>query len=128
MKEHDIQNLIRLELCQKVPGIILFRANVGQAWTGTKVIDNRGIDGTVLIYEARPFSTGLPQGFSDLFGVIPGGRAAFLEVKGPKGRVTNEQMNFLSLMLRAGAAAGIARSVDDALFLIDNPSRWGNDK
>ncbi|MDJ0305373.1 VRR-NUC domain-containing protein [Dehalobacter sp.] len=117
MKEHDIQNKIRLELGQKIPDSVLFRTNVGQAWIGSRIEDNRYLNGTVLIHDARPFFTGLPQGFSDLFGVLPGGRAVFLEIKGPKGKASQEQLNFLSQMLNLGAAAGVAKSIEDAIWI-----------
>jgi hypothetical protein len=116
MKEHDIQNKIRLEFGARTGGI-LFRANVGQAWIGSRVVKN--LDGSVTIYDARPFNSGLPQGFSDLFGVLPGGRATFVEVKGTNGRPTEEQKNFITQMQKIGAAAGIARSVEDVIRLCE---------
>ncbi|MHB1651411.1 MAG: VRR-NUC domain-containing protein [Desulfitobacteriaceae bacterium] len=112
MKEHDIQNKIRLEFGQHTGGI-LFRANVGQAWTGSRI--ERHMDGSITIYEARPFNTGLPQGFSDLFGVLPGGRAVFLEIKAPGSKPTKDQINFIEQMQYAGAAAGVARSIEDVV-------------
>lgn len=114
MKEHDIQNKIRLEFGQRTDGV-LFRANVGQAWTGSRI--TRHPDGSVTIYNARPFSSGLPTGFSDLFGVMPGGRAVFLEIKAPGGRVTEAQRRFVAGMHRLGAAAGIAYSVEQAMWI-----------
>ena len=63
--EHEIQNEIRLLLGRR-PDIRIFRANVGQAWTGERI--ERRADGSVIIRGARPFSTGLPAGWPDLFG------------------------------------------------------------
>lgn len=62
-----------------------------------------------------------PVGFPDIVGVLPGGRALFIEVKRPagigqdKGRPTPEQRHFIAIAVKAGAAAGFAWSVDDAL-------------
>ena len=75
--EHRIQNEIRAAL---MPYAVIFRANVGRV---------RTTDG-------RYFSTGLPAGFSDLFGFRKSdGKAVFIEVKTPSGRVTAQQENFL---------------------------------
>lgn len=111
MREADIQSLIRLHVSERRLGI-LFRANVGEAWTGSRIEHNP--DGSITIFNPRRFKTGLPPGFSDLFGVDSSGRAAFIEVKTPTGRVTPEQEKFLNMMIKAGALAGVARSPDDA--------------
>ena len=98
--EHDIQNSIRAALA---PYAVIFRANVGRMETP----------------DGRYFSTGLPVGFSDLFGVRKSdGRAVFIEVKTASGRVSIEQRHFLETMRRNGAIAGIARSTEDAVKLI----------
>ena len=67
----------------------------------------------------RHFDTGLPKGFSDLFGFrIPDGRAFFIEVKSQTGKVRPEQQNFIEQMRSNGALAGIGRSVEDARKII----------
>ena len=100
MTEHDIQNLIRAK-CGDIA--ILFRANVG-SWV-TK--------------DGRFVSTGLPVGFPDLFGVrISDGKAVFIEVKKPGGKVRPEQEKFVSRMREYGFIAGIAYSIEDARKLI----------
>lgn len=97
MTEHEIQNAIRLELSKY--GFCVFRANVGK----------------VKMQDGRWFNTGLPNGFSDLF-AIKDGRVYFLEVKTPTGKVRPEQEQFIAVMRdKYGCAAGIVRSVDDAL-------------
>lgn len=99
-EEHRIQNEIREAVS---PYCIIFRANVGCGKT---------IDG-------RYFSTGLPKGFSDLFGVrIRDGRAVFIEVKAPNGRPSREQVHFIQQMRSLGAVAGICYSTEDAIKLI----------
>jgi len=125
MREHDIQNKIRLEFGARTGGGVLFRANVGQAWTGSRVVKN--LDGSVTIYDARPFNSGLPKGFSDLFGVLPGGRAAFLEVKAPGKKPTDDQINFITQMQRMGAAAGVVRSIQEALDVCEISKRGDRD-
>lgn len=98
--EHSIQNDIRNKTADIA---VLFRANVGQGIT----------------YDGRHFDTGLPKGFSDLFGFRRSdGRAVFIEVKTETGRIRPEQQNFINKMRLYGALAGVARSVQDARNII----------
>lgn len=117
MREQDIQNYIRIEFSKHMPDGLLFRSNVGVAWTGSRTRKNP--DGSLTIYDPRPFSTGLPNGFSDLFGVLPGGKAVFLEIKSPTGKPSPAQTNFLAQAIKTGAAAGVARSFEDVLKIIN---------
>lgn len=125
-KEHNLQNQIRNELAGQC---LLFRANVGQAWTGSKVDKLPG--NRVLIHDARPFNTGLPPGFSDLFGLVAvtvtpdmvGQKLAVftaLEVKAPKGKASELQGNFLQAVNDNGGRAGVVRSVEDAVRIALN--------
>lgn len=99
--EHDIQNEIRAALAADC---MIFRANVGRMKTP----------------DGRYFSTGLPVGFSDLFGFRKSdGRAVFIEVKTVSGRASQAQMHFLETVRKYGAIAGICRSPEDALKLIE---------
>lgn len=110
--EHKIQNDIRNALAGKC---LLFRANVGQAWSG-EVVGRE--DGQVTLANARPFASGLPKGFSDLFGLTFDGRFLALEVKTPTGKVSPEQLAFVAAIKRSGGRAGIVRSVEDALRVL----------
>lgn len=125
MREHGLQNAIRNALAGKC---LAFRANVGQAWAGEAT---RLPNGDVLLRNARPFSTGLPPGFADLFGLVPVtvtpdmvgqqvGLFFSLEVKTPTGRVAPQQQAFLDAVKKNGGLACIARSVDDAVAFISN--------
>jgi hypothetical protein len=42
-----------------------------------------------------------------------------IEVKGEKGKTTDQQRNFIARVLADGGLAGVARSVEDALGIID---------
>lgn len=119
MSERSTQNEIRNDLAGEV---LCFRANVGQAWTGDAT---RLPDGSVLIRNPRPFTTGLPPGFSDLFGVMAktvtpdmvGQKVGLFfagEVKDEKGRVSDKQAAFLQAIKRSGGLAGVWRSPEDA--------------
>lgn len=101
-EEHKIQNEIRLALSEKC---VIFRINVGVVKTP----------------DGRYFDTGVPKGFSDLFGFRKAdGRVVFIEVKTAKGRASPQQMRFIRQMTEYGAIAGICRSAEDALKLIDS--------
>lgn len=100
-EEHAIQNAIRLALKDSC---VIFRVNVGTAYT----------------LNGNYFKTGVPKGFSDLFGFRKSdGKAVFIEVKTPKGRASKEQLRFIEKMIADGAIAGICRSVQDALRLVN---------
>jgi hypothetical protein len=114
--ESDIQNRIRVALS---PHGIVFRTNSGDFWQGERVY-SREFKQDVLIHLRR--IQGLPKGFSDLLFCGYDGRAAFVEVKQPRGRTRPEQTDFLALMQSYGYAAGIARSPEDALSIVQHKS------
>lgn len=99
-EEHRIQNDIRVAVSEYC---VIFRVNVGKGYTK----------------DGRWFNTGVPPGFSDLFGVRKSdGRAVFIEVKAPKGKATERQKHFIDEMRRNGAIAGICRSAVEAVRLV----------
>ena len=60
--------------------------------------------------------SGIPAGFPDLLGVVPGsGRAVFIEVKAAGCKPTELQLRMLALLKAKGAVAFWADSVDSAL-------------
>ena len=119
--ERKIQSEIRLSIPQM--GAVAFRANIGQAWTGSDV--NRLPDGTVIIRNARPFNSGLPAGFSDLFGISNKGQFFAIEVKAPRGIVSDHQQHFLDFISAKGGLAGVARSVEDAKYILEGCGTLG---
>lgn len=99
--ETDIMNEIRLAL--SAAGHMNFRANVGK----------------VKMADGRWFSTGLPDGFSDLFGFRKtDAKIFFIEVKTPTGKLRKDQERFLTAMIKRGAIVGVARSTEDALRIV----------
>jgi hypothetical protein len=97
MTHTDMMNAVMLALSED--GHAVFRANVGLFFTK----------------DGRPVRTGLPVGFSDLFGHrTSDARAFYLEVKTGTGRLTADQKAFLVAMKARGALAGVVRSVQDA--------------
>lgn len=123
--EHGIQNDIRNELAGKA---LIFRANIGQAWTGNKIDKLPG--NKVVIHGARPFNTGLPAGFSDLFGLVSvtitpdmvGQKVAVfvaMEVKDEKKKPSDKQKNFLKAVNDNGGRSGVVRSTEDAVRVLE---------
>jgi VRR-NUC domain len=97
MTEADLMRQIMVAL--SADGHFVARANVGLFFTA----------------DGRPVKTGLPKGFSDLFGHrLADCRAFYLEVKTAKGRASPEQQAFIAAMKKRGAIAAIVRSVEDA--------------
>ena len=99
-KEHSIQNDIRNNTADIA---MIFRGNVGKGKT----------------YDGRHFDTGLPKGFSDLFGFrFSDGRMVFIEAKQPGEEPTEDQEKFIEKMRSYGAIAGVAHSAEEARELI----------
>lgn len=97
MTETDIQNNIRQAL--SAHGVV-FRMQSGMFYTET----------------GEKIRVGIP-GMSDLL-FIGNGFIAWIEVKTVKGRPSKQQLNFIERMKELGHRAGIARSVEEALWLI----------
>ena len=130
--EHSTQNEIRNSL---VDDGMFFRANVGTAWASNDVA--KMPDGSLILRNPRPFSTGLPAGFSDLFGGVPtvitpemvGQTVAILtviECKSAKGPIRALQERFIAGVIRIGGRAGFARDVETARA-IARGTQHGND-
>lgn len=112
------------------PDVKLFRQNVARAWQG----DAEKRAGPVLtLRNPRMVTAGLCPGSSDLIGwrtvkvtpdMVGQELAVFtaIEVKSPRGRVTEKQERFLKAVRQAGGFAVVARSVADALAGIGIPA------
>lgn len=100
MKELDIQRLVMLALSEA--GCVVWRNNSGC------LKDARGVP--------VRFGVGSPGG-SDLIGIYKGRFCAF-EIKTPKGKATDAQLNFIAAVIRNGGIAGVVRSPEDALALL----------
>lgn len=112
--ESLIQSRIRLALA---PHALMFRTNAGEFWQGQRVY-SKEFGQPVLINLKKV--EGLPKGFSDLCGCRRSdGRFIAIECKTRIGRVRPEQEQFLSAMQEAHALAGVARSPEDAIKIIE---------
>lgn len=98
-QETNIQNKIRVALSEK--GCLSFRCNVGNFYTKY----------------GQEIKIGT-NGHSDIYGIKPGGRAFFIEVKTPIGKARPEQLQFVKAVKKKGALAGFARSAEDAIKIV----------
>lgn len=99
--EQEVQNEIRVGLSRA--GHMVFRTNVGK----------------VRMMDGRWFDTGLPKGHPDLYGFRSDGQIFYIEVKNEKGRVRPEQKKFIEVVKERGAKAGVARSLEEALEIVN---------
>jgi hypothetical protein len=102
LSEADLMRSIMLAL--SADGHMVFRGNVGLFFTK----------------DGRPVKSGLPVGFSDLFGFTKQARPFFMEVKTDIGRVSPAQQAFIASMRQRGAIAEVVRSVNEAVELLRN--------
>lgn len=99
--ETALQNQIIVALCQN--GCVARNHTVGQFYTKYGAIVNIG-----------------QHGESDIFGHrISDGKALYIEVKLPGEKPREDQQKFIDAMKRAGAIAGCAHSVEEALRIVE---------
>lgn len=100
--EHSIQSKILIEVSKH--GCKAFRANVG----------------IVRLPDGRFFSTGLPNGFPDIFGFRQvDGKIFFIEVKNKTGKAREDQLRFHHMLTKHNIIHGLARNVQDALMIVE---------
>ena len=85
-QETNIQDKIRVALSKE--GCLPFRCNVGNFYTKYGQEVKIGV-----------------KGHSDLYGIKPGGKAFFIEVKTPIGSARDEQLKFIQAVKNKGAYA-----------------------
>lgn len=121
MTESDILKYVQLALSKL--RVTIFRSNTGLGWVGRTISHNAR---EITLADPRALHAGLTKGSSDLIGwqsvtVTPemvGKRIAIftaIEVKGPAGRLTADQKNFLNVVTNAGGCAFMARGDQDAV-------------
>lgn len=99
MLESVIQNQIRCALSKY--GVVI-RMNTGNVKTQSGTYIRCGV-----------------KGMSDLL-FVGQGYIAWIEVKTPTGKPSPEQIKFINRMRLLGHRAGIARSVEEALDIVNN--------
>jgi len=88
---------------------------VAQCWRqNSGTFQERNRDGSVRYIRANT-----QRGMSDIMGVLKDGRTLAIEVKSRTGRMRPRQEEFLQTIRSAGGVAGVVRSVDDAVRLLE---------
>jgi hypothetical protein len=64
-------------------------------------------------------ASGVVTGIPDLCAIAPGHQPVWIELKAEKGRVTEMQREMHERMRKAGQIVGLARSVEDAIAIMD---------
>lgn len=90
--ESDIQRNILSYLATR--GIVAWRTNAGYIKRNVKLA---------------------PSGTPDIIGYLPNGRLLGIEVKRPKGKVSDSQQAWLDRAEQAGCAVMVARSVEEVV-------------
>lgn len=132
MSNSEETNIVRRIMLKLgiIPGVRIFRNNIGKAWIGqskkftarqTVIVEA----GDVLIRQGRFFDAGLCVGSSDLIGfksilvtpeMVGKPVALFLaaEVKTEKGKASAEQIAFIEMVNKYGGVGFVARSAEEA--------------
>lgn len=104
--------------CGALPGVRLFRNQVGNGFVGN-VVERSG--STVTLANARQVSMGWCPDSSDILGCVPRDGIAQLvamEVKTETGRVTPGQRRFLDAVRSWGGLSAVVRSPEHARALL----------
>lgn len=126
MTEAEIKNRIRLAV-GKLPSVKLFNSPTGDGWAGKTL---RITEGQILIGPYRRVQFGLCPGSCDLIGwravtitpeMVGQQVAQFVgvEVKSATGKLRPDQENFIRVLRESGGCAGVARSVEEAITLLE---------
>lgn len=115
MREQDIQNAVMVALSRN--GHRVWRSNAGMALSPSILNDpERKPD--------RHWIKLLPNGFPDLFGYNgQTGQFFAIEMKTATGRLRPDQIKFAEFIKNQPVRYGVARSVDDALKIVEGGER-----
>lgn len=126
MSEKDLQTQVFIRLNSR-HDVRVFRNNVGMGFLGTVIAEERDPSGgqKLILGNARRIRFGLHEGSADLIGwktikitpdMVGQKIAVFIsaEIKGPHGRMSEEQNNWMAQVLVAGGHAYEIRRVEQA--------------
>ena len=103
------------EILRAIMALLKRHPRVAQVWrqnSGTFAERNR--DGSMRYVRANT-----ARGMSDIMGVLRDGRTLAIEVKSRTGRMRPGQEEVLASIRAAGGVAGVCRSVEDAVALLE---------
>lgn len=124
MSEANVLKLVLLRLSEL--GARVFRQNTGLAWAG-EVVEKSPT--RLVLRNPRPLHAGLCKGSSDAIGWTPVvitpemvGRTVAVftaaETKSGRGKATDEQLNFVAQVKKAGGIAGVVWTPEQAAELV----------
>jgi hypothetical protein len=103
------------EILRAIIPLLHRHPRVAQAWRqNSGTFQERNRDGSTRYIRANT-----ARGMSDIMGVLRDGRTLAIEVKSRTGRMRPGQEEFLQTIRQAGGVAGVCRSVDDAVRLLE---------
>ena len=120
MQEHELQK--RIQVALSGAGCVVFRTNVGRGLLIRRAqIIKRYDNGTALVAGTfNYFDSGLPVGHPDLYGFRKkDGKVFYIEVKTASGVISEKQKKFHEMLHKNGIIHGVARSVDDAVKIVE---------
>jgi hypothetical protein len=103
------------DILRAIMALLKHHPRVAQCWRqNSGTFQERNRDGSVRYIRANT-----QKGMSDIMGVLKDGRTLAIEVKSRNGRMRPGQEEFLATIRQAGGVAGVCRSVDDAVRLLE---------
>ncbi len=103
------------QILKAIMSLLKRHPKVAQVWRqNSGTFQERNRDGSVRYIRANT-----QRGMSDIMGILKDGRTLAIEVKSRTGRMRPGQEEFLQTIRQAGGVAGVCRSVDDAVALLE---------
>jgi hypothetical protein len=103
------------QILKAVMALLKRHPKIAQCWRqNSGTFQERNRDGSVRYIRANT-----AKGMSDIMGVMKDGRTLAIEVKSATGRMRPGQEEFLATIRQAGGVAGVCRSVEDAVALLE---------
>ena len=103
------------QILKAIMSLLKRHPRVAQVWRqNSGTFQERNRDGSVRYIRANT-----QKGMSDIMGILKDGRTLAIEVKSRTGRMRPGQEEFLQTIRQAGGVAGVCRSVDDAVALLE---------
>ena len=103
------------EILRAILAMLRRHPKVALCWRqNSGTFQERNRDGTTRYIRANT-----QRGMSDIMGALMDGRTLAIEVKSRTGRMRPGQEEFLQTIRQAGGVAGVCRSVEDAIALLE---------
>jgi hypothetical protein len=104
------------EILRAIIQLLHRHPRVAQCWRiNSGTFQERNRDGSTRYIRANT-----ARGMSDIMGILKNGRTLAIEVKSRTGRMRPGQEEFLQTIRQAGGVAGVCRSVEDAVRLLED--------